>query len=918
MRIPGMIGGGLLAAGVLACLIMMGCQGEQRRTPRSPRRAAEPDPVLFAESSRSAPDELGEGTFQGSGPAGWNDAIPSDQDPLAGLNLPGGGAAPAGNRRTPQNVQEVLQDLNETQRLKLAEAEYHLKLGNDAYEALEYAKAMEEYRKALDINPALEEAREKWARAGMVLGVRSAEVESIRRELTEADRVRKAQRLQDAKLGLEEGRELLQSGDFENAERKYRKVYEELLWFEYPVDITELRQQAKSGIDMAEEAKRRHESDTRTRLERAVSVEKEKQLSEEKRIRQQQIRELVRRAADYFSLKDYEKGIDACKRILELDPTHRVAKFWLREMQQQELDQRKLRIHRERIENQLLTTESIEESAVPYTDIFVFPEEREWNRIRRREETLQISLEDPDWIRRIKNALESQTLTFAFEQRPLKEVLPFLSDQTGINIISDPAVNTEEFLIDLAAKDMKAMDALNQILTMSGLAYTFKENTLYITEKEKARGDVKFAIYNVTDILNRIRDFEGPTIQLKSRDEDVYGAGGGQQQISFTGGLEEEGGPLDPDALIELIREGSGGDEAWGEDNTIEHHKGQLLVNATTEIHKSIQTTLESLREDSDLFVVIEARFIDVNDDFLEDIGIDSRALGAGSNFGTPFANILNDNSTSGNDIGFVKTGSPVRDVTLIMGQDRWAGRIQHIVDGFTGLVQGTSLQGGPGSLSGLTIQATWLEPFQINVIIRAVQEKLDVRQLTAPIITAHNGQRVYVSVITQRAYIADYELVSGGTGFSIIEVADPVVQTFQEGVILDVDPVISPDKKYVTLDVRPTLASLIGGIISTIQISLGSFTNVAFQVPIGVPEISLQQSFTSVTVPNGGTVLLGGFKSLLDARFKSYLPILGKIPIIRNLFRRQAKLLEKRSLVILITARIVDLRADERNRYNE
>jgi len=159
---------------------------------------------------------------------------------------------------------------------------------------------------------------------------------------------------------------------------------------------------------------------------------------------------------------------------------------------------------------------------------------------------------------------------------------------------------------------------------------------------------------------------------------------------------------------------------------------------------------------------------------------------------------------------------------------------------------------------------------------------------------------------------------VSGGTGFQIIEVADPVVQTFQEGVILDVDPVISPDKKYITLDVRPTLATLIGGIISTIRVSLGSFTNVANQVPIGVPEITLQQSFTSVTVPNGGTVLLGGFKALNDRRYVSYIPLLGKIPIVKNLFRRRAQILEKQSLVILMTARIVDLRLDERTRYNE
>jgi type II secretory pathway component GspD/PulD (secretin) len=131
------------------------------------------------------------------------------------------------------------------------------------------------------------------------------------------------------------------------------------------------------------------------------------------------------------------------------------------------------------------------------------------------------------------------------------------------------------------------------------------------------------------------------------------------------------------------------------------------------------------------------------------------------------------------------------------------------------------------------------------------------------------------------------------------------------------VDPVISHDKKYVTLDVKPTLATLINGIISTIKISLGSFTNVAFQVPIGVPEIALQQAFTSVTVPNGGTVLLGGFKSLNEAKFTSFFPILGQIPILENLFRRRATLQEERSLVILLSVRIVDLRGEEDRKFN-
>lgn len=45
---------------------------------------------------------------------------------------------------------------------------------------------------------------------------------------------------------------------------------------------------------------------------------------------------------------------------------------------------------------------------------------------------------------------------------------------------------------------------------------------------------------------------------------------------------------------------------------------------------------------------------------------------------------------------------------------------------------------------------------------------------------------RGYFSQVTERAYISDYELVSGGTGFQVIEVADPVISKMSTGVVLD------------------------------------------------------------------------------------------------------------------------------------
>jgi hypothetical protein len=46
---------------------------------------------------------------------------------------------------------------------------------------------------------------------------------------------------------------------------------------------------------------------------------------------------------------------------------------------------------------------------------------------------------------------------------------------------------------------------------------------------------------------------------------------------------------------------------------------------------------------------------------------------------------------------------------------------------------------------------------------------------------------RGFFSQTEDRAYINDYNLVSGGTGFSIVEVADPEIRTVSTGVVLDV-----------------------------------------------------------------------------------------------------------------------------------
>jgi general secretion pathway protein D len=802
----------------------------------------------------------------------------------------------------------AMRELREEKTLRRQEAEYHAKRGDDFYQQNQFEEAVKEYDQALTLDPSLDEARSRWQSAKTILGQRSGEIAALSDTMTAGLKISREQAQLEIDRNLNLGREALAAGDVDLAESRVSQAVDAInLEQDYdPAKRREANDLLKKVRD--EKAERRAAREAELRSTARDKAEEESQ--REAKVRQSQVQELLRKTAEFLRQHEYEKAVEACNRILKIEPDNRVAKFWLSDAQEQIVQVRRLKLIDERLEANRNTREAFARATATQDNPVLFPPDDEWRAVQARGRGLEIvKTDDPEPIRRIKNALEDK-VEFDFDKTPLADVVQQLRTVTGAKIGIDPAIDAPNVPVSGSFHGLPASNVLNLILENVGLTYIFKENILYITQQGQKVANVEFGIYNVSDILNKIRDFTGPELLLRPTGEQ------GASPISFTPESKDEETQLDPEKLEALIKASTGGEEAWGEPNSMEFHSGQFLVTASRELHGKVQTVLENLRKDSDLFVVIEARFVDLQDDFLEDVGIDYRALGLANNYGTPFGNVINDGSTGGQDLGFVKQGSPVRDVTLIMGQDRWAGRIRHIIDGFTGAVQGDRLSAGQG-IGGLTLQSTILSPFQINSIIRAVQETLDARQLTAPVVTAHNGQRVFVSVITQRAYIADYNLVSGGTGFAIIEVADPEVQTFQEGVILDVDPVVSHDKKYVTLDVRPTLATLIGGVISTILISLGSFTNVATMVPIGVPEISLQQSFTSVTVPNGGTVLLGGFKSLNESKFTSYLPILGKIPLLGNLFRRKGQVVEKRSLVILLSVRIVDLRGAEAKTYN-
>jgi general secretion pathway protein D len=82
----------------------------------------------------------------------------------------------------------------------------------------------------------------------------------------------------------------------------------------------------------------------------------------------------------------------------------------------------------------------------------------------------------------------------------------------------------------------------------------------------------------------------------------------------------------------------------------------------------------------------------------------------------------------------------------------------------------------------------------------------------------------------------------------------------------------------------------------------------------IQLPTVSIQDLQTTVSVPDGGTLLLGGQKIAGESERERGAPVLSKIPIIDRMFTNRATVRDERTLLVLVKPKIMINEQAERN----
>ena len=430
---------------------------------------------------------------------------------------------------------------------------------------------------------------------------------------------------------------------------------------------------------------------------------------------------------------------------------------------------------------------------------------------------------------------------------------------------------------------------------------------------------------------------------------DRSGSAGGGADFSELIYLIQE--TIDPDSWSQSSgggRQGTGTDSSISSDSGTEeqgeatimpfYNTLTLIIRQTEDNHQQIQDLLTQLRKMNDIQISVEVRFITIKDDFFESIGVDfdfNIRNGQNSTYGG--LNALGTTTTTG---GTGTTGTTGTTSSLNSGVFNQTVKSANMVagllagpDGLNGPVFSPDLGisvnqnsiglaqptfGGYQNAAGASFGFAILSDIETYFFMNAAQGDSRSNVLQAPKVTVINGQYGTVSDMSQRYFVTSVVPVVGDFAVAL----QPMIEIIEEGTELSVQAVVSSDRRYVRMNLMPYF-STIGDTVGTFSYdgsstisgetstSTGGGTTNSSEVSnsgamVQQPLTTTFSVMTSVSVPDGGTILLGGVKRLSEGRKEYGVPMVSKIPYLKRLFSNTAVGRETQSMMMMVTPHII------------
>ena len=548
--------------------------------------------------------------------------------PVQAQPMPAASLSTLGGQDPMQDTAERVRRVRERQAYLSGE---YIKRGDELMDRADLEGALAEYSQALEVMPSSQEARDRIRRVRSLMGDEYQQAADVVDDFKQREQIRRTQARLEAEQHVLDGDNYMRLQQYDLALEKYRRAETVLRY--HPLVASESLDEAlvQNKIATATQLGERQRLENERQQAQDARAERLEREAEHKAYRENKLRTLYTEANNAFNREQYGLAESLASQILLYDPGNEHATK-MRDIAQAARHQRTNRKNaRDYRENWIRTFEDLNTMGVPQTETVTFDMER-WRQVQQRT-PYEFSGEDPV-ASADKDAILSRLSTTRVPARfgtdgdgaPLEEVAAYLQNVSGLNFIISPKVKDEldedETSVELNLPERTILSLLNIITEVrENLRWKIEDGVVkFVTNEEMVGGQI-LRMYEVRDLIRPVTDFPGsdfnisPSGGLPEIDEDLE---------------EREALVITEDSLDTLVRDNVS-PESWDADpaNSLRISNGTMVVNQTPEVHDQIRKLLEDLREATGIMVDIQARFLNVEDNFLEDIGVDFRGLGA-------------------------------------------------------------------------------------------------------------------------------------------------------------------------------------------------------------------------------------------------------------------------------------------------
>ncbi len=477
-------------------------------------------------------------------------------------------------------------------------------------------------------------------------------------------------------------------------------------------------------------------------------------------------------------------------------------------------------------------------------------------------------------------------------EMPLSRALELLSelsveidpDKRGINmVLIDPqGLNP---LVSLSLRHCSLQKILNFLSKCSQFAYEAHEDTLVFEYSPGSPLTLEtefFPVSRATVIRLVDKAYERKALKEASRPLSV---------------LEEE-------EALKIFLQKAGIDFEHTPGSNLAFEGTQLIVTHTPRNLERLHNLLERYKDIKQ--VEIEARFLEVQEGVLEELGFRWSAQRGEKRIGTGSGAKDNLRSLS----------------QAYAGQSTNGGEGRISVDGATFPIS-NNLPSIPNALnlgSQAVPTANLLGVFNawdLNVMIKALEQHGGSDLMSAPKLTVLSGKTAQIVVAQEFRYpesfgdigseVGSTNLNGGGSAGVSITAGTPRNFTVRNiGVEMEVTPTVEMNN-YITLTLEPKVTEF-EGFVEYGGSSIAVTGNTSVNIPSGFiqPIFSIRKIKTQFTIANGQIAVIGGLAREEVVKVQDKIPLLGDIPLLGRLFQSKSETSQKRNLIIFVSANLV------------